>query len=261
MKFTLKKSFLLLLLINFSSCEKIPFAPDLKDLAIDKNATIEKSGIDTLDEPKESKTVQIVKPAPPPQEPANPVQVPIPQSPPKFVETKPEAPQFSKELLAAVKNWTKVPKSQFYGTVICSSPVTLVAKTSSGQEIGSSLTPAGSELKVLGMKGSNLIVANVNNDRLRGEVDIDSTDFKELLAYRFELGKKQIVEQQRRKEEARSVINKSETKQENVPAIGVMDSTPDPLDFGHGRFCICKDCREKRLKKTGSLKTGFGLEP
>ena len=32
-----------------------------------------------------------------------------------------------------------------------------------------------------------------------------------------------------------------------------------PPYFGHGRFCICKDCREKRLAQTGSLKTGSGL--
>lgn len=261
MKFTLKKSFLLLLLINFSSCEKIPFIPDLKNQTVDKNETIVTSLIDNLDVPKDVEPIQNVKPAPPPQQSVDPVHVPPPEPLPTSIETKPEVPQFSEELLAAVRNWTKVPKSQFYGTVICSSPVTLIAKTSSGQEIGSSLTPAGSELKVLGMNGSNLIVANVNNDRLRGEVDIDSTDFKELLAYRFELRKKQIVEQQRRKEEAKSAINKSETKPEYVPQINVMDSTPDPLDFGHGRFCICKDCREKRLEKTGSLKTGFGLEP
>ena len=34
----------------------------------------------------------------------------------------------------------------------------------------------------------------------------------------------------------------------------LFEDLPIPGDFGHGKFCICKDCREKRLAATGSMK-------
>ena len=112
---------------------------------------------------------------------------------------------------------------------------------------------------MLGIKGSTLIVAHLQNSKLRGEVNIDKTDFKQLLAYRFELNKK------KRLELAKDVSLKKPNTVSNIrkttPNKTEQDVIPDPLDFGHGRFCICKECREKRLAKTGSLKSGFGIEP
>ena len=103
----------------------------------------------------------------------------------------PEPPKFSKELLAAVQNWTRIPKSVFPAKpVIANIPVDLEVRTSSGQVIGSSLNSAGTELQVLGTRGNTLVVANLHNSKLRGEVDIDQTDFKQLLAYRFELNQR-----------------------------------------------------------------------
>ena len=55
--------------------------------------------------------------------------------------------------------------------------------------------------------------------------------------------------------------NTLSTVRKTTPSKIEKDVIPDPLDFGHGRFCICKECREKRLAKTGSLKSGFGIEP
>ena len=37
-------------------------------------------------------------------------------------------------------------------------------------------------------------MAHLQNSKLRGEIDIDQTDFKQLLAYRFELNKKKRLE-------------------------------------------------------------------
>ena len=34
----------------------------------------------------------------------------------------------------------------------------------------------------------------------------------------------------------------------------LFEDLPIPGDYGHGKFCICKDCREKRLAATGSMK-------
>ena len=139
--------------------------------------------------PTEVESIQPEKPAPP----------------------APEPPKFSNELLAAVQNWTRIPKSVFPAKpVIANIPVDLEVRTSSGQVIGSSLNSAGTELQVLGMRGNTLVVANLHNSKLRGEVDIDQTDFKQLLAYRFELN-------QRKKRKPRfPVPNKQRSKQKGT---------------------------------------------
>ena len=117
------------------------------------------------------------------------------------------------------------------------------------------------ELQALGLNGDTLIVANINNNRLHGEVNIDQTDFKQLLAYRFELYKRREAEKKITQSLEISKDSPKATDRTDVKNSEEIDQIPDPLDFGHGRFCICKDCREKRLSKTGSLKTGFGIEP
>jgi hypothetical protein len=99
----------------------------------------------------------------------------------------------------------------------------------------------------------------LQNSKLRGEVNIDKTDFKQLLAYRFELNKKKRLELAKDIPVKKS--NTASTATKTTQSKTEQDVIPDPLDFGHGRFCICKECREKRLAKTGSLKTGFGIEP
>ena len=251
-----KTIFFLASMLFFSSCEKIPTATELLEKVVEQNQSLE----------------QEIPPTPSLTSlPSEPIQDDNPEvhnklsdveivRPKQIIEPTPEPPKFSDELLAAVQNWTRIPKSVFPAKpVIANIPVELEVKTSSGQIIGNSLNPAGTELQVLGTRGNTLVVANLHNSKLRGEVDIDQTDFKQLLAYRFELNQRKkveakasLTEQAKRKEEGGT--SKSKPKP-------VLDEIPDPLDFGHGRFCICRDCREKRLAQTGSLKTGFGLEP
>jgi hypothetical protein len=243
-------------MLLFSSCEKIPLATEILEKVSEQNKSVDQA-------PPVSAPLVTLPPAPTqkdmPKEETKPTGVENIQRQ-KPASPAPEPPKFSKELLAAVQNWTLIPKSVFPAKpVIASIPVDLEVKTSSGQIIGSSLNPAGAELQVLGTKGNTLVVANLHNSKLRGEVNIDETDFKQLLAYRFELNR-------RKKAEARDNPKNTAKPKEKATASKpspqkAMDSIPDPLDFGHGRFCICKDCREKRVAKTGSLKTGFGLEP
>ena len=243
-----------------TGCEKLEVTQKLKDLASEKNETKPET-VDQTEYSTPPPPIELTQEPPPAPEvtPLAPVSSEIPQP---ILPSKPEPAKFSDELLAAVKNWSKVPKSVFPAKpVLANIDINLVAKTSSGQVIGNSLTPAGAELQVLGMSGSTLIVANANNTRLRGEVDIDQTDFKQLLAYRFELNKRKKEELHRIKEEQEKVYSEKKTSSQNPSNSPAINEIPDPLDFGHGRFCICKDCREKRLSKTGSLKTGFGLEP
>jgi hypothetical protein len=240
----------------FSSCEKIPSATEILEKVSEQNKSVDQY-------PPPSTPLTTLPPEPIqkelPREKTKPTEVERIQ-PEKPAPPAPEPPKFSKELLAAVQNWTRIPNSVFPAKpVIANTPVDLKVRTSSGQVIGSSLNPAGTELQVLGTKGNTLVVANLHNSKLRGEVDIDQTDFKQLLAYRFELNQRKKKEAQASRAEQAKL--KAEGNIEKPQPAQDMDVIPDPLDFGHGRFCICRDCREKRLAKTGSLKTGFGLEP
>ena len=249
---------LILLSFSFIACDQLPVPPEVMNVVSDQNNSGEKKQTLTLEATPDPKFVKKPKPKilPPPPKPPSLPEVPDPEI------SLPVEPEFSDDLLAAVKNWTKIPRSVFPARPILSSvPINLVAKASTGQIIGNSLTPAGTELQVLGMNGPTLIVANSNNHRLRGEVDIDKTDFKQLLAYRFELNKRKRANLEKRRKEAQSSHSKNEIDNQHSEPTIISDEIPDPLDFGHGRFCICKDCREKRLAKTGSLKTGFGLDP
>lgn len=243
-------------ILLFSSCEKIPSATEILEKVSEQNKSMDQAS-------PPSAPLATLPPAPIekelPKEETKPTEVESIQ-PEKPATPAPEPPKFSNELLAAVQNWTRIPKSVFPAKpVIANIPVDLEVRTSSGQVIGSSLSPAGTELQVLGTKGSTLVVANLHNSKLRGEVDIDQTDFKQLLAYRFELNQRKKMEAQASRAEQAKL--KAEGNIEKPKPTQDLDVIPDPLDFGHGRFCICRDCREKRLAQTGSLKTGFGLEP
>jgi hypothetical protein len=243
----------------FASCENITLPEGIQISPKDKNQTAHHLQNPLPDQPKaeHKKTPQLDQP-----EIEKVYKLPLKQKPiVKIPEaTKPEQPPFSQDLLNAVKNWARIPKSVFPAKpVTCNLPVSLLAKTSSGQVIANSLIPAGSETQVLGIRGSTLVVAHLQNSKLRGEIDIDQTDFKQLLAYRFELNKKKRLELAKNAQAKKSDVVTPVKKA--TPSKTEQDVIPDPLDFGHGRFCICKECREKRLAMTGSLKTGFGIEP
>ena len=49
--------------------------------------------------------------------------------------------------------------------------------------------------------------------------------------------------------QANKIANKNTSEDSSL-----FEDLPIPGDFGHGKFCICKDCREKRLAATGSMK-------
>ena len=255
-------SILTLFFFLLFSCEKNPLIQEEKihtteSKDSDHITVLAPPEIEPEPEPKETEVIKNELPLEPKKANSDSLRVVISEK-----ESQPEEPQFSNELLAVVKNWTKIPKSVFPARpVLASTSVHLIAKSSSGQVIATTNASAGSELQVLGIKGHTLIVANANNSKLRGEVDIDLTDFKQLLAYRFELNQKKkaekLLNQQDQKTKKNTVEISKPVSNRSSPKVEI----PDPLDFGHGRFCICKDCRDKRLAKTGSLKTGFGLEP
>jgi hypothetical protein len=253
-KFIKSISSFIIICFAFNSCEEIPKFKQVQHLNVDENDTTLNSPppIDFVDQNRLlTSKKELQKEIKTPREQSVILSTTQP--------TKPKQPSFSKELLTAVKNWSRIPKSVFpTKPVTCNLTVLLEAKTSSGEVIAKSQISANSEVQVLGTKGRTLIVAHLKNPKLRGEIDIDQTDFKELLAYRFELNKQKRLELAKSTELEKKPYSKTALP---PPTPKVSEEIPDPLDFGHGRFCICKECREKRLARTGSLKTGFGLEP
>ena len=254
-------SILTLSFFLFFACEKIPLSQEEKSSPTDQDlkqvTDLAPPEIESKTDLSESEYTKKESPLEPKKAKGEPLPVVIHE-----MDSQPEEPQFSSELLAVVKNWTKIPKSVFPARpILASTSVELIAKSSSGLVIATSNASAGSELQVLGMKGNTLIVANANNSKLRGEVDIDLTDFKQLLAYRFELNQKKKEERLLNQQDPKTKKNPVQISKPILKRSSPKVEIPDPLDFGHGRFCICKDCRDKRLAKTGSLKTGFGLEP
>ncbi len=240
------------LCLLFWGCEK-PNAPIPQTEFEEKEPTVA--------EPEQVSTLPAPEPKPLPKEKITKKiaeiteEMPLPEK-----KSEPVLPPFSDELLQAVQNWQKIPKSVFpLPSVGLLERVELEAKSSDGRLMASSVANPGDQVSVLGMSQGKLVVAPANSNKLRGFVDMDQTDFKQMVAYLFELRKEQREILKARTLSAKSTTEKPTTTTTLPPEED--NFIPDPLDFGHGRFCICKDCREKRLAKTGSLKTGHGLEP
>ena len=193
-----------------------------------------------------------------PQKVQIPVEIPDPKP-----STKPVQPEFSKELLKAVNNWQSIPKSVFpLSSVTIKSSVNFIAKSSAGEVIARAQKLAGEEVVALGIIGNELILSPSKNGNMRGKIEVDQTDFKQGVAYLFQLRKQQRVEYERRKGEVAknnkvtkpSIQASKNTNKNTNKDSSLFEDLPIPGDFGHGKFCICKDCREKRLAATGSMK-------
>ncbi|MEC7800666.1 MAG: hypothetical protein VX609_05195 [Verrucomicrobiota bacterium] len=193
-----------------------------------------------------------------PQKVQIPVEIPAPKP-----STKPVQPEFSKELLKAVNNWQSIPKSVFpLSSVTIKSSVNFIAKSSAGEVIARAQKQAGEEVVALGIIGKELILSPSKNGNMRGKIEVDQTDFKQGVAYLFQLRKQQRVEYERRKVEiaknnkvTKSGVQANKNANKNTSEdSSLFEDLPIPGDFGHGKFCICKECREKRLAATGSMK-------
>ena len=171
--------------------------------------------------------------------------------------TRAVQPTFSEELLKAVQNWKKIPKSVFpLKNVSINEDVSLKLLNSAGEVIAESKMESGREVVVKSINGQSLLVSPTLASNLKGEINLDKTDFKQSVAFRFEMGKK-IIEMRKRlkeqKEKGTTGVNSVGGKQEDDNTVQTSDLLA-PGDFGHGKFCICSECREKRLALTGSMK-------
>ncbi len=255
----LSKLILLCTILCFCACEQI------KDVSLPGTESN-----DTSDIPKENtaeKEIDIVaEPKIVPKEQSIPVEpIPVPTLPSDAVplkkvepSTQPLQPEFSEELLKAVKNWKFIPKSVFpLSSVTVKETVEFIAKSTSGEIIARAKKQSGEEVVALGVVGNELILSPSKTGKMRGKIGIDQTDFKQGVAYLFELRKQQRAEYELRKAQlAKAKVNENvKTEADKITEQEpLFEDLPIPGDYGHGKFCICKDCREKRLAATGSMK-------
>ena len=247
-------------LILLCSCEQLK---EFSSSELDENQTTTDSSPIAL---KNNQSDDPVKDDPPrPEEPPT-VFIPQPSTPPienlappQKPETKAEQPMFSDELLKAVNNWQSIPLSVFpLKSVTIQQAVKFVAKAPDGQVVATSIMQPGEEVVALGIQGSQLILSPNLSGKMRGIIALEQTDFKQGVAYLFELRKKQREDYELRKStlakqskvKGTTALSEKTDKTDN----SLFEDLPIPGDFGHGKFCICKDCREQRLAATGSMK-------
>lgn len=245
-----------LLIFSITGCEKPP-PPN-----VHQSKENERDFETPLVKEKVENDTSLPAPAPAPQ--ISQVDNPVLKAPGKKpVKSEPIIPPFSEELLVAVSNWKNIPKSVFpMESVQLKEDVALEVRTQSGQVMATSVAENGSKVTVLGIENGMLVVANPNQLRLRGRVELDKSDFKQMVAYLFDSKKRQREKTQSEAEIPTKIDDlQDESKIIESATQEKEDFIPDPLDFGHGRFCICQDCRKKRLAVSGNLKTGFGIEP
>ena len=254
------KLFSVLFLFTLISC-----GIEVSDIAEKKEGEkTEETPLDDLDK----QTVAKVPPSVPPSSvnpstpPSLPLSAPIKEStePPQVSKNPAKQVEFSNELLRAVNNWKRIPKTVFpLKNVSIYKDVVFQLTGPQNEIVASSLLPKGKEVVARGIQGTNLMISPSLDSKLIASIEMDNTDFKLGVAYRFEIGKKIIqmredrmkkalLSQQSNSEKASNRIENTANEQE------ITDELLIPGDFGHGKFCICSDCRQKRLAKFGSLK-------
>ena len=253
------KALIISCILLLQSCELLEQSTEIEDQ--NKTVVDASSNKENLTQKKPAETSKKVLPEAKKTEPVEKKVEPKALSAVK-VPTKPQKAKFTPELLSAVKNWNLIPKSVFpLAHVTIKKEVKFTAYSSSGQAIGSSLLPAGKEVFAIGHKGNLLAVSPSKNGSMRGAISMDSTDFKDGVAYLFEMRKRQrMAYAERKAEKTNPKITKSSTpskpKLVSTPkqSTPLFEDLPTPGDYGHGKFCICSDCRTKRLAQTGSIK-------
>ena len=247
-----------LLVLLFLGCDNAPTEPEQPNESSDTNISL-------APEVAEPEIVSSPE-APPPSTPSLPVPPLKPPLPIPDVPEGPQTPVFTEELLASVKNWTAVPPSVFpLSGVTLKQPLNFEIKTPSGQVIGSFPRSTGDEVVALALVGNQLHVAPAKTSKQRNVLSVDQTDFKICVAYLFEVRKRQR-EAYESELVRRASVSSSRSPQNSNPRPStslvkphstgrphkpsgrgtLFEDIPPPMDFGHGKFCICRDCRTKR---------------
>ena len=157
-------------------------------------------------EEAEPKKVQLTETKPAPQVPKEPPPeakvVPTHTTPPEKAISKTQAiePEFTEELLKAVNHWKKIPPSVFpLQNVSIQESVTFQLIGKQNEIMASSPVPAGKEVVAKAIRGNTLLISPSVSSNLKATIDMEKTDFKQCVAFRFEMGKK-IIEMREAKE-------------------------------------------------------------
>jgi hypothetical protein len=211
---------------------------------------------------------------------------PRPPAPPK--PTGPVRPQASAELLKIVNNWRAIPASAFPRQVTLAQPVDFVLRNASGNRVGGSTHPVGSKVFAFEQVGDHLSVGPSASSPMRSMVKLDQTDLKMVLTYAFAMAKhRQANVAMTPPRPVRTVITRPSVRptpqprpttnkprpttnkpkpstnkprptttrpgqkpsKGKAPEGGLFDDLPEPKDLGHGKWCVCSDCRKRRLSR------------
>jgi len=262
----IKKNFpiCILSLAILASCEQITGPFEEKSPASKENRPEAPNENNVTEAAKESNTSQVPREGTNGQTPETNITPPI--------IARPETTTFSQELLNAVHNWQAVPESVFpLSGITLKQPVTFQIRTASGQVIGNSPKAIGEEVTAVALRGQHLYVAPTKNSTHFAYLPVDQTDFKNCVAYLFEARKKEreaynakIATRKNNSTgtKGRSSLSSTRNSQngrgtlEKKPQQGSLfediNDIPPPMDFGHGKFCVCGECRQKRNKSKRS---------
>ena len=250
------KFFIFLPFFLFLSCE-----PQQTETEVEELNTTEPKDIISKAETDPSSLLQTKEIAKAPIVPSSPPKSQmIPEKPePQIIqEPTPIEPSFSDELLKAVSNWENIPRSVFpLKNVSIEEEIIFKLIGKQNEVMASTPFAAGKEVVAKAIRGTTLLISPSESSKLQATIDMEKTDFKQCVAFRFEMGKKiiELREQQRKERELakrKGTLSQLETK-EKEENINIEDMNI-PGDFGHGKFCICSECRQKRLALTGSMK-------
>lgn len=250
------KFFISLPFLLFLSCEPQQPESEVEELNTTESKDIISEADTDLPSPlltKEIAKVPIVPSSPPESQ-----MIPEKPEPQIIEEPTPTEPSFSDELLKAVSYWENIPRSVFpLKNVSIEEEIIFKLIGKQNEVMASTPFAAGKEVVAKAIRGTTLFVSPSESSKLQATIDMEKTDFKQCVAFRFEMGKKiiELREQQRKERElakGEGTLSQSETK-EKMENINI-ENMNIPGDFGHGKFCICSECRQKRLALTGSMK-------
>ena len=143
------------------------------------------------------------------------------------IEEKYPFPDF-KPIENLVGNWKKIPSSAFPRQVT----VKVKAKYIFAGGAGSSTVPAGRKTTALSFSGDQLIIAPSAQSKIRGQILIDDTDYKEILGFeyvKYKNRKRKEVRTQRQRARLIAAAEEKNFNTQSIPSQSVTIATASKL--------------------------------
>lgn len=145
------------------------------------------------------KPVEEPKPTPMVVETPKPMAIPEPKPEPPMPKEGDFVPPEFPPIEVVVQNWTAIPKSAFPRPVKLKKDLDLKMKI--GNSTAATQVKAGGQIIAIGQDGTTLLVSPTNTSPMRGRVNIEDTDVKEMLTTVYERWKVARLETLRRAHE------------------------------------------------------------